>query len=207
MIPPNLSPLTGPTKINNRFCGPTLTHTRTYTNTHGLTNHAAGRAAFIISSNFEGSIESSSGWVVQQTIAHQVQNVLARKSDLQNAEDSGVVVVDLNLCLWNSKLQPMMGFKGSQLATQNFKGHGWDPLEGDPPTWIVMKLTAFKWWKISTKTLRNFRVDFSKTSVERLYPENLWQMIIQLNHQLGETKSKNRSSQDIYSMVFGVNDA
>ena len=23
------------------------------------------------------------------------------------------------------------------------------PLEGDPPTWIVMKLTAFKCWKIA----------------------------------------------------------
>lgn len=60
---------------------------------------------------------------------------------------------------------------------------------------------------ISARILRNFRVDFSKTSVGRLYAQNLWQMIIQLNHQLGETKSKNRSCQDIYSMVFGVNDA
>lgn len=143
-----------PKKINNRFCGPTLTRTCTYTNTHGLTNHAAGRAAFIISSNFEGSIESSSGWVVQQAIAHQVQNVLARKSDLQNAEDSGVVDLWTWIYVFGTRSCSLWWVsKGLTLQPKTWKGMDealegkWR--EGDPPTWEVMKLTAFKCWKIA----------------------------------------------------------
>lgn len=204
MIPPNFPPLTGPKKSTTDFVvphSPTLAHTQTHMGSQimlrgerpllsPVTLKDPSKAPLDELSSKRSPIKSRMSWPESRTS--------------KTLKIQGWSVVDLNLCLWNSKLQSMMGFKHSHLATQNFKGHGWGlGKEGDPPTREVMKLTAFKMLEncydfyISARILRTFRVDFQKHRLKGFTPRTSGKWLF---------KWTTSWAQDICSICFGVND-